>query len=326
VIHDGYTSTFVKKVDPSMGSAATASLTPRAPVADPGRVVRGRVVDSHGRPLRAAVIQPIGVSYESDKGPISAYGTIDGLEPVAVSNAEGAFELAYSRPAKGMLLRVEARGMAQRIVAAPTGAEGATITVGEGAVIRGRLVNAGKPVAGAEVGLIARERGGYGADLKVIGNPYAEIRIGTQEDGTFVISNVPAPVEWYVYGKMESIAALGASDPLECATLRDGEEVNAGDIQIHPGHRFRGTVTLGDGAAIADGMRVTIDSTRAWDSQTVVIGRDGRFEFIGLPTAKYEIFTSVRGYQLQEGRRVLETTVDRDIDSFAITLDRAARR
>jgi hypothetical protein len=326
VIRDGYTATFVKKVDPSRGPAETAALAPRAPVDDPSRVVRGRVVDPHGQPLRAAVVVPEGVATVLDgHGPASLYGTIEGLEPMAVTNPEGEFELAYSKKATGMMLRVEARGMATRLIGVPTGAERKTITVSNGAVIRGRLMNRGKPVAGAEVGLIARNRGGFGWNLEVFGNPYDEIRIGTQEDGSFVIANVPVPVDWYVYGKMESIAAVGATDRVECATARDGEEVDVGDIQIHPGHRLRGRVTLSDGAAMADGMRVTISAYRAWDSQTVIIGRDGHFEFVGLPTGKYEIVPSVRGYRLQENRGTIETTIDRDIDNFAIALDPAVR-
>jgi hypothetical protein len=141
-----------------------------------------------------------------------------------------------------------------------------------------------------------------GAHLKVIGDPYDEIRIGTQEDGSFVIPNVPAPVAWYAYGNMESIAALGATDPVACATNRDNEEINVADIQIEPGHRLRGRVTLSDGAALADGMRITIGAERAWDTQTALIGRDGRFEFAGLATSGYQIFPSVKGYQMREYR------------------------
>jgi len=327
VVRDGYAPTFVTKVDPSRGPAETAVLKPRAAVDDPRRVVRGRVVDAHGQPLRAAVVEPEGISLAdwNGHGPVSRYGTLDGLEPVAVTNANGEFELANSGKATGMLLRVEARGMATRLIAVPTGTERKTIAVSEGAVVRGRLVNHGKPVAGAEIGLIARNRGGFGGDLKVIGDPYSEIRIGTQEDGSFVIPNVPAPVEWYVYAKMESIAPLGATTPVECATARDGEVVDAGDIQMQPGHRLRGKVTLSDGAAMAEGMRVTIDADRAWDSETVIIGRDGRFEFTSLAAGKYRIFTSVRGYQPATGKSEVECTIDRDIDDFAIVLDPARR-
>jgi hypothetical protein len=33
-----------------------------------------------------------------------------------------------------------------------------------------------------------------------------------------------------------------------------------------------------------------------------MIGRDGQFEFVGLPSGKYEIFTSVRDYRLHGNR------------------------
>jgi hypothetical protein len=163
-----------------------------------------------------------------------------------------------------------------------------------------------------------------------MGDPYDEIRIGTQEDGSFVIPNVPAPVKWYAYGKMESLGALGATDPVEVTASRDGEEIDLGDIQIHPGRRMRGKVTLSDGAAIGDGMRLTINAARGRDSQTVPIGRDGRFEFTNLPTGKYSLFASVRGYDIRGTDRgtaqYLETTIDRDVDDFAITLDPLRRR
>src|ERR1700730_2717935 len=98
------------------------------------------------------------------------------------------------------------------------------------------------------------------------------------------------------------------TDPVKCTTTRDSEEVNVGDIQIIPGHRLRGRITLSDGAAMADGMRVNIFADRSpWESQTTFIGHDGHFEFVSLPTGKYEIVTSVRGYRLQN----IEATIDR---------------
>jgi hypothetical protein len=319
VIRDGYKAAFVNRVDPAQGAAATAVLAPRPPVDDPARIVRGRVVDPFGRPLPATVVMPEGITPSQG----SMYGTIDGLEPMTVTNAQGEFELAHSQKATGMLLEVEARGMATKLVAVATGTHRKTITVSDGAVVRGRLVSHGKPVSGAELGVIARERGGFGANLTIFGNPYEEIRIGTQQDGSFVIANVPAPVDWYVYGKMESIASLGATRPVEFSTKGDNQEVNVGDIEIQPGHRLAGKVTLSDGAAIADGMRVTIGAVGAWDSQTVTIGRDGHFEFAGLPAGKYEIFPSVRGYHLQGDKGTIDTTVDRDRDDLVLMLDRS---
>jgi hypothetical protein len=77
---------------------------------------------------------------------------------------------------------------------------------------------------------------------------------------------------------MEAITALGATDPVKCTTTRDSEEVNVGDIQIIPGHRLPGRITLSDGGAMADGMRVTISADRAWDSQTAVISNSSVFQ------------------------------------------------
>jgi hypothetical protein len=125
---------------------------------------------------------------------------------------------------------------------------------------------------------------------------------------------------------MESIAVLGATDPVAFATARDGEEVNVSDIEIHPGHRVRGKVTLSDGAAIADGMRVTLAAQRGFDSQMVLLGRDGRCEFVSIPAGKYEIFPCVRGYQLPGQALTVETSVEGGVDNFALVLDPAARR
>jgi hypothetical protein len=58
--------------------------------------------------------------------------------------------------------------MATKLIVLPAGPERGTITVFDGALIRGRLVNHGKPVAGAEVGLIAQNRGGFADKLKVL--------------------------------------------------------------------------------------------------------------------------------------------------------------
>src|SRR5262249_50467097 len=134
VIHDGHTATFVKKVDPSAGPAPVAVLAPRASVDEPERVFRGRVVDANGRPLRLAVIEPFALEADrGGRGPGSIYGTIAGLEPMTISNANGEFELAYRQKAIAMLAWVEARGMAPKLVKLLAGADRVNIAVSEGA-------------------------------------------------------------------------------------------------------------------------------------------------------------------------------------------------
>jgi len=323
VVRDGYAPAFVKRVEPLKGPAATAVLKVRSAVIDQTRMVRGRVVDAHGSPVRDAIVEPQGIAAIHPGG--AWYGELEGLDPLAVTNGKGEFEITYNKPTSKMLLLVEARTMAPKFVVMPTGTQRQALMLSEGATIRGRLVVNGKPVGDAEVGLIGQDRGGFGGNLDIVGNPYREIRVGTQEDGSFALTNVPAPVKWYIYAKMESVAHRGATEPAKCATTRDKELVDVGDIQIGPGHRLQGRVVLSDRKHIADGMRIIISSDRAWDSQTAVLGKDGNFEFIGLPRGKYSISPSVNGYGLPNDTGDLETSIDRDVDSFVIVLGPVGR-
>ena len=72
-------------------------------------------------------------------------------------------------------------------------------------------------------------------------------------------------------------------------------------------------------------MRVTISAQRVWDSQTVLTGRDGQFEFLSVPTGKYEIFPSVRGYKLPGDTVTAPASVENDINDFAMALNPIAR-
>jgi hypothetical protein len=336
---DGYEPAFVKKVDASSSEPVTATLVQRKRVHDLSRIFRGHVENSQGQPIRDAVVQPVGILLDSKTGS-ARYGDIEGLDPIAVTNEKGDFEIAYSTAGLKILVSVEARGMAPAFSVVSAGMERHTITMTVGSTVRGRLVQDGRPIPDAEVGLIGRPRGGFGGNLQLAGYPYDELRVGTQQDGTFVITNVPSPVDWYVYGKMESVARRGATGVVECATKHDREIVSVGDVQVRPAYHLRGTVVLSDGKQIPDGMRVTISSETAWDDQTTVLRSDGHFEFVGLAAGDYSVLTSVKSYSLPKtpvsvkrtkpGRSTESMTyvpgvapsfsIDRDVDDYVITL------
>jgi hypothetical protein len=163
-------------------------------------------------------------------------------------------------------------------------------------------------VANAEIGLSTHERHS--------GTVYSEVRIGTKEDGTFAITNVPAGRIWHLYPKMESLAARGiGADVLACETKDDGQEVDVGDIQLARTHTLRGKVVLSDGKYIPPDMRVTLSADRAWDSQVATIGADGRFEFRGLVTGVYSL--AVRAGR----RRLTSRLVNRDVTDFVIRME-----
>jgi hypothetical protein len=313
VLRDGYSAQYVEQVDPTRGPAQ-ATLKPRPPVEDVTQVVRGLVVDMHGRVLRDAVIEQEGVGIRGPRGMMHSFGGArDWIDEMAATNEKGEFEIAYGKPAAEMILQVSARGMAPKLFTEPTGADRRTIVISDGATVRGRLMFNGKPVENAEVGLITHERRS--------GAMYPEILIGTKEDGTFTITNVPPGRIWMLYPKMESLAARGIGGqavPLE--TKDDGQEVDVGDIPLTAAHMLKGRVVVSDAKPIPPGMRVTIDADQAWDSQMAEIGPDGGFEFRGLPTGIYKVHAAIKGYHPGDGSSG-EALVTRDITDLVIRME-----
>ena len=318
VVRDGYTPTFIEKVDPSEGPVSTNLPAYERP-SNPLQIVKGKVVDPKGRPIVGAVIEPDGVSYRDESGRLSSHwGAVKGLDPVAVSNAEGEFVVAYVKPAESMTLMVEARGMAaKRFEKISTGGNTHTLKMSRGATIRGRLMHRGKPVPDAQMGIVSVGR--------AMDQYHKEQRIGTMQNGMFSFSNVPTDVDWYVYAKMNSIAKFGATEAVKCTTKFDDQSLDVGEIQIRAGHRLQGKVILTDGKPIPDGMRIVISTNKAWDSQESNLPPDGRFAFASLPTDDYAISPSIKGYT--ESKRnpnlswSIEGKIDHDLDDFIILME-----
>jgi hypothetical protein len=314
---DGYVPKTTQSIDPVEVPTVSLKLAAKPPTTDFSGTVRGRVVEADGSPVPDAIINPIGLII----GEGSTYGTVPGLQPISVTNKQGEFEVAYSKPTPKMLLEVEARAMAPKFVVLETGPDRRSVTLTDGATIVGRLVQNSKPVPNAQIGLIAKDRGGFGGDLKLIGNPYEVVRIGTDANGRFTIPNVPAPVDWYVYATMDSTSALGAASPMEVHVSKDGQYLQVPDLVIKPGFHVRGAVLASDNKPIADGMRVILSSETVWDSKTVPLAADGHFEFTNLPAGKYTVRASVKDYHEKTPQYgPTPFSVDRDTDNLIITI------
>jgi Dioxygenase len=318
-VREGFAPLDVRKVE-SFGQPAAGRLKRRTLPSDPTQVLRGKIVGPIGKPLADVVVAPEEVWWKGPDGRLDGRGgAVKGLDPLAVTNDKGEFEVAYTvHPAVKMTVCVFARGMAPKWFRdLPTGESRHTLAVSRGATVRGRLVQFGKPVPDAEIGMMTKERG--------MGEHFPESRIGTQPDGTFLFANVPTPNRWFVYAEMNSILNRGATAPVSCRTKKDDEIVDVGDIKIQPGHRVRGRVILTDGKPIAEGMQMSIGSLNAWDAQTHSLPPDGRFEFGNLPTDEYHLSPAVKGYRLSEKNPNLSWTIegriDGDIEDFIILLD-----
>ncbi|MBB5061337.1 hypothetical protein HDF16_006073 [Granulicella aggregans] len=314
---DGYIPEITKSIDPVKAPTVSLNLSSKSATTDFSGTVRGRVIEADGSPVRDAIINPTGLI----DGAASTYGTLPGLQPLSVTNKNGEFELTYSKPTPKMLLEVEARGLAPQFAVLETGPNRHTVTLADGATIVGRLVQNGQPVPNAQIGLIAKDRGGFGVDLKLLGNPYEVVRIGTDAKGRFVIPNVPVAIDWYVYATMDSISTMGAASPIEIHVSRDGQYLQAPDLIIKPGFHIQGAVVTSNKKPIADGMRVMLSSDTVWDFKTVPLAPDGHFEFTNLPAGKYTISASVKGYHdntPQYGPAPF--SVEHDIVNFTTTI------
>ena len=144
-----------------------------------------------------------------------AFGDGGWIDLMAVTNDSGDFEIAYSKPLVAAIVQVSPRAMAPKLSTVPSGTDRKVITVTEGATIRGRLVRNGEPIRQAEIGLSTHSRHNDEA--------LPEVRIGTDDDGKFALTNIPAGRIWYLYAKMESLASRGlAAEIVECTTKSDG--------------------------------------------------------------------------------------------------------
>ena len=313
-VKDGFSAAFIDNVDPAKGPAPTASLKPRPPIEDAAQYVRGRVVDSHGTPLRDAVVEQQGVAYRAPNGGVGhRFGPVDWIDLFAVTNEKGEFEIAYSKPAVEFILSVNARGMAPKLFTLPTGPDRKTLAVTDGALVTGRLLKPdGTPMAHAEIGLASHSR--------ISGEFIPEVRIGTREDGTFAITNVPAGRVFVLYPKMASLAPsgfAGGAEPVE--TADDGQEIDVGDIRLRPTYTLRGKVVLSDARPVPPGMHVTLTADWGLDSQMAAIDADGGFEFKGLTAAVYNVSAAVKGYKPSSLYGV-EVLVNRDRSNFVIRM------
>lgn len=159
-------------------------------------------------------------------------------------------------------------------------------------VVSGRLVQNRSPVGGATVALYCRDR-------KL--SSRKEITTVTANNGSFQFQGLPSLQGWYVYAKMESIRARGATVPRVALTF-PGETTVVRDLDIVPAHSLRGKVVLSDGRPIPEGSRITVTAGCIGecppydvpDSQEAPLPSDGAFLFRGV-RGPVHIGISVKG-------------------------------
>ncbi len=310
VVREGFVAKMVKQVDPAQGTAPTTEMKKRLAPEDASQTVLGKILDATGKPVKDALIAQQDVIFDQGR----MFGADDQwIDPISVSNALGEFEMSFSEKAKAMILEVAPRGMAPKMVTLDTGTGRHRVTVTDGAVVKGRLMNGKTPVANTQLVLSTHSRAG--------GSVFKDVRIGTNENGEFAISNVPAGRVWDLFPAMNALATMGLAAPVTfVATEDDGQEVQAGDIQVKPAHTLRGRIVLSDGSPIPAGMRLSIFADRVPDRQTVDLPPDGTYEFKGLGRGVYSLSPAVKGYRRDNPDQQVEIVIDGDRKAYNLTL------
>jgi RNA polymerase sigma factor (sigma-70 family) len=282
--------------------------------------VRGKVIGPDGKPVAGAKLSP---------------QTVVVRQKGITTDPEGTFEFTAERILiDHFALRVEAAGLASKMFTLqPTGEVPTPLKMGVGALVTGRVLRDGKPVADVSMGLQQMNR-----DMD---DYLGELKAKTDEQGRFHFDHAFADQEMSAYAVTGSLNDHGAIKPRNFRTVADGSTVDLGDFEVKPGRTLAGRVVFSDGKPVP--ARTTVqawsENTSGWARATV--DAQGRFEIIGLPDS--EVGVSVRfpdiqtwlppGYRLSARNKCLDPLnpsligkLDRDVHDLIILFEPGEER
>jgi hypothetical protein len=317
-VKKGYEPKFAS-VDPLNHKPMEVKLEARPSLpSNPRQILSGQVVDSHGKPVVAALVAPFGC--KDVRGRL--WGGLEGTDPLAITDEAGRFEIVSAHSAEAFDLEVTARALAKKnFVLVPTAKADNRLVLTEGATVRGRVVDHGRPVASVRVGLIQADR--------QIETSVGPLEIGTDAHGEFLFANVPPDRDFYIYGIMDSLRDRGGISDRRIHVGGDGSETSAGDLTVDPAYRITGRLVLSDGKPLPPHTRIAIGRENAWDSQIIEVDPSGAFTARGIPPELVKLHARIDGYRLSNKNRSLEPysaanltgLVQKDIDGLLVLIE-----
>ena len=212
-----------------------------------------------------------------------------GTDPLAISDEDGEFAIYSKEAFDHMTLKVDARAMAPlRFNEVRPGTTRRDLVVTEGAALRGRVLLNGKPMKDIAIGAVSVDRSE---------NFSGNYEYASNEEGVFYFPNLPPNRPYYIYGITKSTMPFGAIPAKQIDLEGDGTIAQAGDLAIVPGHRLAGELRLSDGAPFPKPTRLTIGRRDAWDSYTVELPPDGKFDLTNMPPESITVSAHIKGYR-----------------------------
>ncbi|MGL4555118.1 MAG: hypothetical protein ACRC33_28465, partial [Gemmataceae bacterium] len=328
----GHVAFLTERTDPR-GGALDLALKPHGlEHGDPATVVSGRVTDDAGRPVADATVQPT-----MFRGKGRTYGGfISDADPLAVTDERGHFQIGLKAPAEALYVTVYAPFHAP-LESGPLapGGKGNELKMVEGATVRGRVLKGGKPLAGVALclRLIAEptpER------LRTKGMlPQLSHTIATDKDGVFTFLRVTPDENYVLVGLMDSFRPHGSLKARGVGAKGSGTITDLGDLVTGPGSRVAGQLVLADGEPVPAGTRVGLTRREegAFDWVMTAVGKDGTFEFTGVPDELCQLdVLGVKGYRVSAKNYSCDRyhghglwgRVDRDITGLRFLLEPGA--
>ncbi|MBU6411450.1 MAG: hypothetical protein KGR98_13785, partial [Verrucomicrobia bacterium] len=117
-----------------------------------------------------------------------------------------------------------------------------------GASLTGKVLQEGKPVANAGIGIT-----GVKADVF-----NASYYVATDDRGQFSFANIPPNRDYYLFGIMKSLKDRGSLSLRRVHVDGDGSVKDVGDLNLKPGCTVAGTVRLRNGEPAPKNCVVTL--------------------------------------------------------------------
>ncbi len=316
----GYQPRFVPNVDPAMGEISVALEPITLEDMPPDHVLHGRVVDATGAPIVSAVVAAYGIVDQSGRG---MWGLLPGVDPLCVADENGDFVIFSRKAFVQMDVQLSARGFANQTFAhLASGKTIHTLVMTEGDTLSGRVVRAGQPMPNVSVGIVSVDR--------TVEHYTGHFEIGTDAAGRFSFFNLPPNTDYYVYGLMETIRPYGAVPLKKVHVGADGQVVKVGDLTVERGYCISGRVLLADGKKLPPHTWLVMSRSEAWDSLSVQLGEDGRFDFHGVPAETVELAVRVKHYHVSSKNRSFDVLngsglvgqVNRDVTDLQLLLEK----
>ncbi len=261
----------------------------------PGKfAVRGQVVGPGGKPVAGATVETQGVSV----GGSMSWGSTQGFPERVITGMNGDFLVSRNAAFSRVQLNISAAGLAPVKTWLPATNGVQTVELGAGAILQGRVLKEGKPLAGVRVGVSGSER-----SSEVYAGHY---ETGTDQDGVFTFKQIPPDTSWYLYGIMDSFKAHGALVSRLVKSSDHGETNNLGDLEIKAGLRLAGRVQTSRGEALPEGLKIRAGNDKVWDSQLAKVNDAGEFELTGLCPGELEVSLDSRNWRLASANRSMD--------------------